>query len=246
MAGRSSMARLPPGILADVHEAIREGATIGGITERIRSYGETCSRSAVTRYVRRTRAVLQRRREVEGRADLWLGTACGPPEGDKGRRALEALGALAMRSPLALEGGGEPPDVDQIATLALAMQRIEGGGKSGADRESAIAHNPEREDVGRFPSANRSGGLSPKTVAHIRAAVEGCWGQGGGGGGGGRSRGPGLLGRTNATCGRRSGGAARGPHPCDAPPWFAISPFEPLASDRLEPPRPTLSHFEPE
>ena len=129
MAGRSSIERLPPGILADVHEAIREGATIDDITGRIRALGGTCSRSAVCRYVRRARAVLQRRREVEGLADLWLGAPGEHAEGDTGRRALEALRALAMRSALALDGGEEPPDVDRIATLALAMQRIEGAGK---------------------------------------------------------------------------------------------------------------------
>ena len=161
MAGRSSIERLPPGILADVHEAIREGATIDGITERIRALGGSCSRSAVCRYVRRARAVLQRRREVEGLADLWLGTPGDRAEGDTGRRALEALRALAMRS-----------------ALALAMQRIEGAGRSGADREGVSARNPERKGFGRFAAANRSGGISPETVAHIRAAVEGYWGQG--------------------------------------------------------------------
>ena len=178
MAGRSSIERLPPGILADVHEAIREGATIDEITGRIRALGGTCSRSAVCRYVRRARAVLQRRREVDGLADLWLGAPGEHAEGDTGRRALEALRALAMRSALALDGGEEPPDVDRIATLALAMQRIEGAGRSGADREGVSARNPERKGIGRFAAANRSGGLSPETVAHIRAAVEGYWGQG--------------------------------------------------------------------
>ena len=177
MAGRSSIERLPPGILADVHEAIREGATIDEITGRIRALGGTCSRSAVCRYVRRARAVLQRRREVEGLADLWLGTPGDHAEGDTGRRALEALRALAMRSALALDGGEEPPDVDRIATLALAMQRIEGADRSGADREGVSARNPERTGFGRFAAANRSGGISPETVAHIRAAVEGYWGE---------------------------------------------------------------------
>ncbi len=178
MAGRSSIERLPPGILAEVHEAIREGATIDEITGRIRALGGTCSRSAVCRYVRRARAVLQRRREVEGIADLWLGAPGEHREGDTGQRALEVLRALAMRSALALVGGEEPPDVDRIATLALAMQRIEGAGRSGTNRESAAARSPERTGFGRFAEANQSGGISAETVAHIRAAVEGYWGQG--------------------------------------------------------------------
>ena len=58
MAGRSSIERLPPGILADVREAIREGATIDDITGRFRALGGACSCSAVCRYVRRARVVL--------------------------------------------------------------------------------------------------------------------------------------------------------------------------------------------
>ena len=49
MAGRSSIERLPPGILADVHEAIRDGATIDGITERIRGLSLLSAVSVIAR-----------------------------------------------------------------------------------------------------------------------------------------------------------------------------------------------------
>ena len=169
MAGRSSIERLHPALLALVHEAILEGATIDQIVERIRAHGGTCSRSAVVRYVKRARDRLRRWREDRGLADFWLKSLGERPEGGTGRLALETLRSLAMRAAIALDGEQEPPTVDQIAALALAMHRIEGAGKSDADRESATA----RRDAGRKKTPKGGGGLSPETVAVIRAEVEG-------------------------------------------------------------------------
>ena len=177
MAGRSSIELLPPPLLALVHEAILEGATIDEIVRLIRAHGGSCSRSAVVRYAKKARDRLRRWREDKGLADFWLKSQGERPEGGTGRLVLETLRSLALRAAIALDREEEPPTADQIAPLALVMRRIEGAGKSGADRESAAARIPERKDVGRFPSAKRSGGLSPEAVAHIRAAVEGYWGQ---------------------------------------------------------------------
>ena len=175
MAGRSTVELLPPAILAVVHEAIVEGATIDEIVRRIRAHGGTCSRSAVARYVKGPRAKLRGWREEKARADVWLKSLGEQPEGEAGRLALEAVRSLAMRAANALGGKEEPPAVDQIATLALALQRIEGAGKSGADRASAAARNPTRlEGWPRSPEEQKKG-LSADAVAHIRAAVEGHW-----------------------------------------------------------------------
>ena len=176
MARRSSIELLPPAILAVVHQAIREGATIDEIVQRIRAHGGSCSRSAVVRYAKRARERLQRWREDRGLADFWLDSLGERPEGSTGPLALETLRSLAMRVADALVDKEEPPAVDQIATLALAMQRIEGAGKNGADRESVIARNPHPQGFGHFAAPKRDKGLSPEAVAHIRAAVEGHWG----------------------------------------------------------------------
>ena len=178
MAGRSTVDLLPPAILALVHEAIVEGATIDEIVRRIRAHGGTCSRSAVARYVKGPRAKLRGWREEKGLADFWLKSLGEQPEGDTGRGALEAVRSLAMRAVSALGGNDEPPAVDQIATLALALQRIEGAGKSGADRESAAAHNATRLEGWPRSPAEQKKGLSADAVAHIRAAVQGYWGIG--------------------------------------------------------------------
>ena len=171
MAGRSSIERLPRPIQALVQEAIAEGATIDEIVRLIRAHGGTCSRSAVVRYVKRARERLQRWSEDRGLVDFWLKSQGERPEGGTGRLALETLRSLALRAAIALDREEAPPTADQIAPLALAMHRIEGAGKSGADRESAVA----RMDAGRNKTPKGGGGLSPEAVAIIRAEVEGDW-----------------------------------------------------------------------
>lgn len=174
MAGRSSLESLPPETLAVVHEAIREGATIDEIVRRMRAHGGTCSRSAVTRYVRDKRDYLQRRREAEDHVDFWLGTLADCPEGRTGWLALETLRTLAMQAAKDLEEGKEPRGIEEIGTLALAMRRIESAGKSGADRESVAARNPARQAAGRRDRTTLpKRGLSPETVAIMRAAIMG-------------------------------------------------------------------------
>ena len=176
MAGRSTVELLPPPILAQVHEAIVEGATIDEIVRRVHANGGTCSRSAVARYVKRPREELRRWREEKGLADVWLTSLGEQPEDGTGRYALETVRSLAIRVAGALRRKEEPPPVEQIATLALALQRIESAGKSGAERESAAARKPaRRQGWSRFAGEQRNG-LSVDTVNHIRAAVEGYWG----------------------------------------------------------------------
>ena len=176
MAGRSTVELLPPAILVQVHEAIVEGATIDEIVRRIRANGGTCSRSAVARYVKGPREELRRWREEKGLADFWLTSLGEQPEDGVGRYALETVRSLAMRAARALRRADEPPPVEQIATLALALQRVESAGKSGAERESAAQRKPaRRQGLSRFAGEQRNG-LSVDTVNHIRAAVEGYWG----------------------------------------------------------------------
>ena len=101
MAGRSSIERLPPAILAAVHEAIVEGATIDEIVRRIRERGGTCSRSAVVRYVKRARARLRRWREDKALASFR-------PDTPGGRKWCRAAGCLPKRSPAFARRSGVP------------------------------------------------------------------------------------------------------------------------------------------
>ena len=171
MAGRSSIESLPRALRAAVHEAIVEGATIDELVRLIRANGGTCSRSAVVRYAKRARDRLRRWHEDRGLSEFWLDTRGERPEDGTGPLALETVRSLATRAAMALHDKEEPPTVEQIAALALAMRRIECAGKSGADCESAAA----RKDAETKDPPKPRGGLSPEAVAIIRAEVEDGW-----------------------------------------------------------------------
>ena len=176
MAARSLVERLPAEALAEVHEAIREGATIDEITRRMRAHGGTCSRAAVGRYVKRKRAVLQR---PAGDDDLGEGRQAMPakhPDGGSAGLALETLRGLVTRAADALERGEKPSEIGKIGTLALAIGRIENAGKAGAEQQKAGARDGAGTAAERPGPARQGKGLSPDAVAHIRAAVEGHWG----------------------------------------------------------------------
>ena len=173
MSGRSTIDRQPPVIRAAVHEAIHEGATIDEIVGRIRALGGTCSRSAVARFVKRARNMERRRGEDNGIVDFWLHTFGDRPEGGTGRLARESLRGLVMNAAEALEKKDGAPDIEKVAALALAMQRIESAGRNGANRESARGAG---QDMARpDEAAPKRKGLSPETIAYIRNEVEGDW-----------------------------------------------------------------------
>ena len=168
MTGRSEVERLPARVLAEVHAAIRDRDTIDEITRRMRAQGGTCSRAAVGRYAKKNRARLQRPAEDDDPGER--------PEGGSAQHALETLRGLVTRAADAVEEGKPPPDIQQIGGLALAIGRIENAGKAGAAQQKAAVREGERKAAGRHGPARQGKGLSPDTVAHIRAAVEGYWG----------------------------------------------------------------------
>ena len=176
MTGRSEVERLPARVLAEVHAAIRDGDTIDETTRRMRAQGGTCSRAAVGRYAKKNRARLQRPAEDDDPGERRQAEHGGRPEGASAQHALETLRGLVTDAATAVEQGKPPPDIQQIGGLALAIGRIENAGKASAAQQKAAASEGEHKAAGRHGPARQGKGLSPDTVAHIRAAVEGYWG----------------------------------------------------------------------
>ena len=174
MAGRSTLQKLPPAILEAAHQAIRDGATVDEITERIRDLGGTISRSAVGRYTKRARDLVERQREADRIAEIWVREIGEQPEGRTGRLAIETLRTLAMHAAIDLGEGEVALDPEAIGALALAMRRIEAAGKLTTDREIAIAREAESKAAERADEVVMKAGLSADTAAMIRAAIEGA------------------------------------------------------------------------
>ena len=174
MADRSRVERLPPRALAAVHAGIRAGDTIDEITRRMREHGGTCSRAAVGRYVKRNRDAVRRQSEHDDPGERRQAPHGAQPEEASAERALETLRSLVTRAADAIKRGEKPSGLQAIGALALAIGRIENAGKAGAAQQKA--RDGAGKDDGRAGPAQQGKGLSPDTVAHIRAAVEGHWG----------------------------------------------------------------------
>ena len=174
MTGRSTLENLPRDILDAVHEAIREGVTIDEITARIRARGGNVSRAAVGRYTKRARELVQRQKEADRIAEIWVREIGEQPEGRTGRLAIETLRTLAMHAAIDLGEGGVALDPEAIGALALAMRRIEAAGKTTTDRELAIKREAKREAAEAAGKVARKQGISADTAAAIRAAIEGA------------------------------------------------------------------------
>lgn len=172
MAKRSTLDKLPPEIREAAHEAIRAGATIDEITARIRDLGGTVSRSAVGRYTKRARDLVEQQKEYERIAEIWVREIGERPEGQVGRLVVELLRTQAMEVIFSLAESGEPADPDVLNTIALAIRRIETAGKLTTDRELAIRRDEKSGAVKRAAAAGREAGLSADATAKIRAAIE--------------------------------------------------------------------------
>ena len=166
--GRSSVERLSHAVRDAVDAAIADGNTIDEIAALIRVHGGDCSRSAIGRYVKRERDLIRQQRELERSAERWARTLGDRAEVRTGLIATEALRTLTLLSAADLGENGESITTEAVARLALALRHIDGTDGLRIARERAMAGAVDR--AGR---AARKAGLSPKTVAAIRRAIEG-------------------------------------------------------------------------
>ena len=166
--GRSSIKRLPAKLREAVDQAVADGDTIDEITARIRADGETCSRSAVGRYVKNERDLIRQQQETDRTVKAWVDALGERQEGQAALVLIETLRAMTLDTVAKLRARDEPASLQELARLSLTLKRIEGTDKLRKDRERA-----EKKAAADAEQPKRRGGLSPEAVAIIRAEVEG-------------------------------------------------------------------------
>ena len=175
--GRSTVAKLPPELREAVDKAIAEGATIDEITARIREGGESCSRSAVGRYTKDTRALIQKRQEADRVVKAWMQEFGDRPQGELTLVLIENLRAMAIDTMRHLAKREEPASSEDIARLSLALKRIESTEERRIQREQAAEKAAlkvaEAAKPKSKPQPKPRKPLSPETVARIDEAVLG-------------------------------------------------------------------------
>ena len=135
--GRSSVAKLPPELREAVDKAIAEGVTIDEITARIREGGESCSRSAVGRYAKDARELIQKRHEADRVVKAWMQEFGDRPQGELALVLIDNLRAMAIDTMRHLAKREEPASSEDIARLSLALKRIESTNELRLQREQA-------------------------------------------------------------------------------------------------------------
>ena len=174
---RSTVAKLPKEMREAVDKAIAEGATIDEITARIRAEGENCSRSAVGRYAKDTRELIQKRQEADRVVKAWMQEFGDHPQGELALLFIEGLRAMAIDTMRHLAKREEPASSEDIARLSLALTRIESTNELRLQREQAAekavdAAKPKPQPKPQ-PKPKPRKGLSPEMVARIDEAVLG-------------------------------------------------------------------------
>ena len=173
MGQKSSITRLDQRVRAEVDRLIREDAyTIDEILEYLHGLGGRASRSALGRYVRNARAQMDRYREAQEIAKVWVKKIDDDPEGDVGRLVAEMLRIVAfqMSGDLGEAKGAKPADV---MLLARAIKDLAAADKASTEREFKIRDRVLQEAAREAGEAVKGAGLSQERVDELKSRILG-------------------------------------------------------------------------
>lgn len=170
MPRKSNITQLAPGVREAVDAAIREGrATITDIVAMIKRMGGEASKSAVGRYKQQAESQMQRYREAQEVARVWVGKLQTDPEGDVGRLLAEMLRTTAFQTLGDLDAG-TPQDV---MFLAKALKDLASADKLTAERILSVRREAAKEAAEKVSAIGKSKGLSKATVDELRKEILG-------------------------------------------------------------------------
>jgi len=176
MARRSSVAKLDPRIRESVDRAIRDGrATIDQIVEKLDTMmgDDAPSRSAVGRYVKSARKQMERYREAQELAKVWVGKLEEDPDGDVGRLLSEMLRTVAFQQ--LANAGDEDAEIStkDIMFLAGAIKDLASADKVSMERELRIRSEMAKKAADKATEIAKRGGLSAEMVNDLRRELLG-------------------------------------------------------------------------
>lgn len=180
MAARSTIAKLPRELAELCHRLIREGATIHQITDKLNELDADVSKSAVGRYVKSTRAMMQRYQAAQEIAGKLVAQIGENPTGDVGALLAEMLKTIAFQM-MADLGDAEAPeegDTDaedlrvkpmEFMLLAKGLDHLERAGAVGLKRRLEIERVALQRQAKAAEKVAREKGLNDDQWEAIRA-----------------------------------------------------------------------------
>lgn len=172
MGRKSTVARLDPRIREAVDAAIREGrATLDEIVALIQSMGGQASRTAVWRYQRKAEAMMERYRQAQEIAKVWVGKLEQDPQSDVARLLSEMLRTVAFRQLQDLGEDGVQVEPRDTMLLAKALDHLARADMASAERELRIRKETAARAGEAALKAGRQVGVTPEQAQAIRAAI---------------------------------------------------------------------------
>ena len=170
MGQTSAIRRLDPRIRESVDSAIREGrATIDQIVSLIQQHGVEVSRSAVGRYKQKAESQMERYREAQEVAKVWIGKLQAEPEGGVGRLLAEMLRTAAFQTLGDMEAAGP----QEIMLLAKAIKDLASADKLTTERILKARQDAAKAAADAATVVAKAKGLSADTVAELRGEILG-------------------------------------------------------------------------
>lgn len=165
---KNTVVTLDPRIRESVDSAIREGrATIDEIVAIIHAMGGEASRSAVGRYKQQAESQMQKYREAQEIAKVWIGKLATDPEGDVGRLLSEMLRTAAFQTMGDMEAAA-PMD---LMLLAKALKDLAGADKLTAERILKVRQEATKEAAAVAVKEAKGAGLSDEAAEAIRRKI---------------------------------------------------------------------------
>ncbi len=174
MGRRSSITQLPAELREAVDTAVREGrATIEELTALINAHGVAVSKSAVGRYMKRANDQMQRFRQAQEIAKVWIGKIETDPHGDVGRLLSEMLKTVAFQVAGDMGDESAKASAQDVMFLTSALRNIGTFDKVRMEHILKIRQETAAEAAKAAASAGKSRGLTPETIAYIRSEIYG-------------------------------------------------------------------------
>ena len=170
MGGGSADELLPGAIQDAVAAAIEDGATMDEIVACVRgSRDGDRSPSAEGRWAARIDGLICLQREADRCAEEWVRTREPGAEGRSALVAIETLRTLALSTLADLSKRPEPVSTEDLARLALALNRIENADRLRIEREQTMADAAAHDG----PAARAASMTHAERVETVRRALEG-------------------------------------------------------------------------
>lgn len=175
MGRKSTVAFLDAAIVDEVNHLIRGGKTIDDIVAVLRELGANVSRSAVGRYVQSARESMEKYRQAQEVAKVWVDKLESEPQGDVARLLPEMLRAVAFQTISQIGESDDGADPQGLMFLAKALKDLSSATKTNMDVEflRRKVQTESKQAAADVEKTVRQAGLSEDQVLTIRNRILG-------------------------------------------------------------------------